>query len=106
MPGQYDQRVDSAEQCISMLTLTSQSHRTVALAYTLSKVLSLKNEENAIKAYYINPVDSREASLDVPNTLALDLEDPKPVATIDGFTTMSDTDLEALIKKHRPYKRH
>ena len=40
------------------------------------------------------------ASLDVPNTLALDLEDPKPVATIDGFTTMSDDDLEALIKNY------
>ena len=61
----------------------------------LSKAPLQKNKQNTIKAYYINPVDSREASLDVPNTLALDLEDPKPVATIDGFTTMSDDEFRS-----------
>ena len=99
VPGQYDQRADSAEQCISMLTLTSGHIVRCARVYAIEGTFT-KEQENAIKAYYINPVDSREASLDVPNTLALDLEDPKPVATIDGFTTMSDTDLEALIKKY------
>ncbi len=84
MPGQYDQRADSAEQCISMLTLTSGHIVRCARVY-LSKAPLQKNKKNTIKAYYINPVDSREASLDVPNTLALDLEDPKPVATINGF---------------------
>lgn len=97
VPGQYDQRADSAEQCISMLTLTSGHIVRCARVYAIEGTFT-KEQENTIKAYYINPVDSREASLDVPNTLALDLEDPKPVATIDGFTTMSDTDLEALIK--------
>ena len=99
VPGQYDQRADSAEQCISMLTLTSGHIVRCARVYAIEGTFT-KEQENAIKAYYINPVDSREASLDIPNTLALDLEDPKPVATIDGFTTMSDTDLEALIKKY------
>ena len=99
VPGQYDQRADSAEQCISMLTLTSGHIVRCARVYAIEGTFT-KEQENAIKAYYINPVDSREASLDVPNTLALDLEDPKPVATIDGFTTMSNADLEALIKNY------
>lgn len=91
VPGQYDQRADSAEQCISMLTLTSGHIVRCARVYAIDGTFT-KEQENVIKAYYINPVDSREASLDVPNTLALDLEDPKPVATIDGFTTMSNDD--------------
>mgnify|MGYP000009238324 FL=1 len=99
VPGQYDQRADSAEQCISMLTLTSGHIVRCARVYAIDGTFT-KEQENVIKAYYINPVDSREASLDVPNTLALDLEDPKPVATIDGFTTMSNDDLEALIKNY------
>ena len=99
VPGQYDQRADSAEQCISMLTLTSGHIVRCARVYAIEGTFT-KEQENVIKAYYINPVDSREASLDVPNTLALDLEDPKPVTTIDGFTTMSNDDLEALIKNY------
>lgn len=99
VPGQYDQRADSAEQCISMLTLTSGHIVRCARVYAIEGTFT-KEQENVIKAYYINPVDSREASLDVPNTLALDLEDPKPVATIDSFTTMSNDDLEALIKNY------
>ena len=99
VPGQYDQRADSAEQCISMLTLTSGHIVRCARVYAIEGTFT-KEQENTIKAYYINPVDSREASLDVPNTLALDLEDPKPVATINGFTMMSDDDLEALIKNY------
>ena len=99
VPGQYDQRADSAEQCISMLTLTSGHIVRCARVYAIEGTFT-KEQENVIKAYDINPVDSREASLDVPNTLALDLEDPKPVTTIDGFTTMSNDDLEALIKNY------
>ncbi len=99
VPGQYDQRADSAEQCISMLTLTSGHIVRCARVYAIDGTFT-KEQENVIKSYYINPVDSREASLDVPNTLALDLEDPKPVATIDGFTMMSNDDLEALIKNY------
>ena len=99
VPGQYDQRADSAEQCISMLTLTSGHIVRCARVFAIEGTFT-KEQENAIKAYYINPVDSREASLELPNTLALDLEDPKPVETIDGFTTMSDADLEELIKNY------
>ena len=99
VPGQYDQRADSAEQCISMLTLTSGHIVRCARVFAIEGTFT-KEQENAIKAYYINPVDSREASLELPNTLALDLEDPKPVETIDGFTTMSDTELEELIKNY------
>ena len=99
VPGQYDQRADSAEQCISMLTLTSGHIVRCARVYAIEGTFT-KEQEEAIKAYYINPVDSREASLELPTTLALELEDPKPVATIDGFTDMSDTDLEALIDSY------
>lgn len=99
VPGQYDQRADSAEQCISMLTLTSGHVVRCARVFAIEGTFT-KEQENAIKAYYINPVDSREASLELPNTLALDLEDPKPVETIDGFTTMSDAELEELIKNY------
>ena len=99
VPGQYDQRADSAEQCISMLTLTSGHVVRCARVFAMEGTFT-KEQENAIKAYYINPVDSREASLELPNTLALDLEDPKPVETIDGFTTMSDAELEELIKNY------
>lgn len=99
VPGQYDQRADSAEQCISMLTLTSGHIVRCARVFAIEGTFT-KEQEDAIKAYYINPVDSREASLELPNALALDLEDPKPVATIDGFTTMSDTELEELIKHY------
>ena len=99
VPGQYDQRADSAEQCISMLTLTSGHIVRCARVFAIEGTFT-KEQENAIKAYYINPVDSREASLELPNTLVLDLEDPKPVETIDGFTTMSDAELEELIKNY------
>ena len=99
VPGQYDQRADSAEQCISMLTLTSGHIVRCARVFAIEGTFT-KEQENAIKAYYINPVDSREASLELPNTLALDLEDPKPVETIDGFTTMNDAELEELIKNY------
>ena len=99
VPGQYDQRADSAEQCISMLTLTSGHIVRCARVFAMEGTFT-KEQENAIKAYYINPVDSRETSLELPNTLALDLEDPKPVETINGFTTMSDAELEELIKNY------
>ena len=99
VPGQYDQRADSAEQCITMLTLTSGHIVRCARVFAIEGTFT-KEQEDAIKAYYINPVDSREASLEVPNTLALDLEDPKPVETIDGFTTMSGAELEELIKNY------
>ena len=99
VPGQYNQRADSADQCISMLTLTSGHIVRCARVFAMEGTFT-KEQENAIKAYYINPVDSREASLELPNTLALDLEDPKPVETIDGFTTMSDAELEELIKNY------
>ena len=63
-----------------MLTLTSGHIVRCARVFAIEGTFT-KEQENAIKAYYINPVDSREASLELPNTLALNLEDPKPVAT-------------------------
>ena len=99
IPGQYDQRADSAEQCISMLTLTSGHIVRCARVYAIEGTFT-KEQENSIKKYYINSVDSREASLELPSTLSLDLEDPKPVTTIDGFTIMSDADFLGLIRNY------
>lgn len=97
VPGQYDQRADSAEQCISMLTLTTGHTVRCARVFVLEGTFTEEQKE-AIKKYYINPVDSREADLDVPQTLALDLEEPQDVAVVDGFTTMSEDDLAQFIK--------
>ena len=65
VPGQYDQRADSAEQCISMLTLTTGHTVRCARVFIIEGTFT-EEEKAAIKQYYINPVDSREASLELP----------------------------------------
>lgn len=99
VPGQYDQRADSAEQCISMLTLTTGHTVRCARLFVIEGTIT-EEQQSTIKAHYINPVDSREANLDVPSTLAYQLEEPAPIASIDGFTTMSDSELEMLVKDY------
>ena len=69
VPGQYDQRADSAEQCISMLTRTSSHIVRCARVYAIEGTFT-KEQEEGYQRYYINPVDSREASLELPTTLA------------------------------------
>ncbi|WP_251422551.1 phosphoribosylformylglycinamidine synthase [Veillonella agrestimuris] len=99
VPGQYDQRADSAEQCISMLTLTTGHTVRCARLFVIEGALT-EEQQSTIKAHYINPVDSREANLDIPSTLAYQLEEPAPIANINGFTTMSNSELEMLIKDY------
>ncbi|AGA68729.1 phosphoribosylformylglycinamidine synthase [Desulfitobacterium dichloroeliminans LMG P-21439] len=93
LPGQYDQRADSAAQCIQILT---QKERPEVLS---AKVIVLKgqltdHEFNRIKNYSINPVESREASLEKPESLALEVETPNDVEIIEGFTQMNSGELE------------
>ncbi len=95
VPGQYDQRADSAEQCLAMLTLKSGATVRTARVFCIEGALS-EEQFNKIKHYYINPVDSREASLDLPTSLQLEVEPAKPVAILDGFTSKSDENLQAL----------
>ncbi|MDY3973988.1 MAG: phosphoribosylformylglycinamidine synthase [Veillonella caviae] len=95
VPGQYDQRADSAEQCLAMLTLKSGATVRTARVFCITGNLT-EDQLNKIKHYYINPVDSREASLDLPTSLQLEVEPAKPVAILDEFTSKSDEKLREL----------
>lgn len=95
LPGQYDQRADSAAQCIQILT---HKEKPVIRA---AKVIVLKgninNEQfNTIKNYCINPVDSREATLEKLESLDMQLSIPQEVEIIKGFIALSKEELEAL----------
>lgn len=95
LPGQYDQRADSAMQCLQMLTMQNDSLVRTARVVVLSGALS-DEDVAAIKHYCINPVEAREASLDPVNTLEMAWEQPADVAVIEGFTTMDDAALKEL----------
>lgn len=95
LPGQFDQRADSAAQCIAILTGKEAPPVTSAQLYLLGGELS--NEElQTVKDYLINPVDSHEASLDLPATLTPPIKSPADVAILTGFSTHSDAELAAL----------
>lgn len=83
LPGQYDQRADSALQCIQILKEDSNP------IINTAKIIVLKgpsnNEVSKIKKYIINPVDSREASLEKPKTIDISHQEPSDVITLDGF---------------------
>jgi phosphoribosylformylglycinamidine synthase len=93
LPGQYDQRADSAAQCIQIITLKKRpvisAARIVILKGTISTGELLK-----IKNYLINPVDSREAVLTKPEKLLMDFDIPEEVEILKGFTNFSDDALE------------
>ena len=95
LPGQYDQRADSAMQCLQMLTMQNDSLVRTARVVVLSGALS-DQDVAAIKHYCINPVEAREASLDPVDTLEMAWEQPADVAVIEGFTTMDDAALKEL----------
>lgn len=89
LPGQYDQRADSAAQCVQLLT---QGERPAVLT---ARVIGLRGnvsqqELGKIKAYLINPVESREASLEKPESLELQVETPADVARVTGFTAWDE----------------
>ena len=87
LPGQYDQRADSAMQCIQIISQKERPEIVCAKVYVLKGQLS-QTEYEKIKSYCINPVDSREASLEMPETLAMKMEYPEDVKSFDGFTEM------------------
>lgn len=94
VPGQYDQRADSAEQCVTMLTLQSDCTVKTARIYVIEGSLTATHKE-VIEKYIINPVDSRQASMAMPTTLALPVTPPAPVPTCTGFTSWSESELDA-----------
>jgi len=95
LPGQYDQRSDSAAQCIQLLSMGNRPIVKAARVYVLTGKLSAEELER-IKAYVINPVESREADLAHPQTLIQEHEEPPMVRTVDGFTAMSEEELDGL----------
>lgn len=95
LPGQFDQRADSAEQCVKLLNEKEEPVIRSATTYVLSGDIS--DEEFArIKAYCINPVDSRETDEAVPDTLNIVFDEPEDVKIIDGFRDMSQEQLLPL----------
>ena len=94
LPGQYDQRADSAAQCVQLLT---QGERP---AVATAKVIGLKGQVSAeefekVKHYLINPVESREASMEKPATLEMQADVPADVARVTGFTTWDKARMQA-----------
>ncbi len=98
LPGQFDQRADSAAQCIQIMSCGERPTIRTAKVYVLEGSIS-DGSLAAIKKYVINPVEAREAGLEMPETLAMEYEIPTSVATVDGFIKMSDGSLAELIKK-------
>lgn len=96
LPGQFDQRADSCEQCIQLLTRGERPTVRTAKIYLFSGNIS-KEEFDSIKRYLINPVESREASLDPVDTLKMAVEYPEDIASIDGFIKMDDDEIESFI---------
>ena len=98
LPGQFDQRADSAAQCIQILSQGERPLVRSAKVYVLEGQLSDENV-TAIKKHVINAVESREASLLMPETLASQYAAPETVATVTGFIGMNETELAALLDK-------
>ncbi|MBR7178816.1 MAG: phosphoribosylformylglycinamidine synthase, partial [Oscillospiraceae bacterium] len=96
LPGQYDQRADSAAQCIQIISQGDRPTIHTAKVYVLSGSLS-DADIAAIKKHVINAVESREASLELPETLAARYSVPETVATIEGFISMDDKALAELL---------
>ena len=99
LPGQFDQRADSAAQCIQIISCGERPLIRTARVYILGGNLSQK-EVDEIKKYVINPVEAREATLDLPSTLTVNYEIPTSVATLDGFTSLDENGLADFVKKY------
>lgn len=98
LPGQYDQRADSAAQCIKMMNAQVQPLVKFARIIALEGEVT-ENQFEAIKHYCINPVDSQEASMEKPENLNMESIVPDDVAVIEGFIDMSGEELEAFRKE-------
>ncbi|HEX9058900.1 MAG TPA: phosphoribosylformylglycinamidine synthase, partial [Clostridia bacterium] len=96
LPGQYDQRADSAAQCVQILSRREKPRIRVAKLIVLEGDVS-DEEYNRVKDYCINPVESREASMDKPKTIETEVEMPSDVSVIEGFIKMTESDLSELM---------
>ena len=98
LPGQFDQRAASAAECIQLISQKERPTVKTAKVYILKGDLSAEDFA-AVKTYLINPVESREASLSLPETLAACYVKPEAVEIIDGFTGLDSEGLAAFIKE-------
>ena len=99
LPGQFDQRADSAAQCIQIISQGERPLIRTAKVYALYGDLS-DSDIAEIKKYVINPVEAREASLDKPQTLHIKYDIPTEVKTLDGFTKLDREGLEAFVNEY------
>ena len=95
LPGQFDQRADSAEQCVKLLNEEEEPIIRSATTYVIDGDIT-EDELEAIKKYCINPVDSRETGAQKPETLVQNFEEPADVAIFDGFIDMAEAQLKEL----------
>ena len=95
LPGQFDQRADSAEQCIRFINEDEAPVVRMATTYVIEGNIS-DEEFEAIKEHCINPVDSREAAEEKPDTLVTVFDDPADIAVFDGFKDMAEDELKKL----------
>ena len=95
LPGQFDQRADSAVQCVKFLKEDEEPIIRSATTYVVEGSIS-QEEFDAIKNYCINPVDSRETGLEKPETLVTKFEEPEDVKVFEGFIAMPEAELKGL----------
>ncbi len=95
LPGQYDQRADSAQQCVKLLNEEEEPIIRSATTYVIAGQIDQAQLE-AIKNHCINPVDSRETGLDKPETLVDEFDEPEDVKIFEGFQEMPETELHTL----------
>ncbi len=95
LPGQFDQRADSAEQCVKLLKEDEEPTIRSAVTYVIGGNIT-EEQFSLVKSHCINPVDSRETGMDKPKTLLTSFEEPKDVKIFDGFTGMTESALKEL----------
>ncbi len=95
LPGQFDQRADSAEQCVKLLRAEEEPVIRTAATYVITAPLTAE-QEAAIKSFCINPVDSREAGEEKPETLTVEFAVPEDIKTFAGFSAMEESALKTL----------
>ena len=96
LPGQFDQRADSASECVQLISQGERPTVRCAKVYLLDGALSQADVE-AVQHYVVNPVECRIAALDTPQTLATEIAEPEPVEVLEGFRTLSRDELSAFI---------
>ncbi|MCD7981543.1 MAG: phosphoribosylformylglycinamidine synthase [Clostridiales bacterium] len=95
LPGQFDQRADSAEQCVKLLNEEEDPVIRTATTYVIEGEIT-DEQLDAIRRHCINPVDSRETGFEKPDTLVQEFAEPEDVIVFDGFSSMAEADLKEL----------